>query len=228
MILPIPLTNTKDTYSSCRRWYLDAFLAATHWHGRVLDVGGKKENKRGTFRPPLTAVECWEYVNIDATTMPDYASPAEKLPVPDASYDMVLLSEVLEHLPEPEKALAEAFRVLRPSGMLICAAPFLYPLHADPEDYQRWLPSKYDHVLRGLGFIQAKIYPMGGLFAVCHDLLQQSSRFWFRQRPRGWKGAILQRITSAGLSFLSHLEKRKPLFFNRAVATGYYVTAMKS
>lgn len=221
-------TESKLSNSSCRRWHLDAFLTGTPWHGRILDIGGKKENKRGSFRPPLEAVKCWEYVNIDATTQPDYLAPAESVPVPDASFDMVLLSEVLEHLPEPEEALAEAFRILRPGGALVCAAPFLYPLHADPEDYQRWLPSKYERVLGAIGFAEIKITPMGGFFAVCHDLLQSSSRFWFRQEPRGAGAALLRLSVPIGLRLLFRLERRFPDFFRQAVTTGYYVCAYKT
>lgn len=221
-----PLNFPKDAYSSCRRWYLDAFLTGTPWHGRVLDIGGKKENKRGRFRPPLEAVECWEYANIDATTQPDYLAPAESLPILAASFDMVLLSEVLEHLPEPEKALAEIFRVLRAGGVLICAAPFLFPLHADPEDYQRWLPSKYGQVLGDIGFTEITITPMGGFFAVYHDLLQSASRFWFQQEPRGGMAALLRWGIPIGLRFLFSMERRFPDFFRQATSTGYYITAI--
>lgn len=222
------LSIPKDTYASCRRRYLDAFLAATPWHGRVLDVGGKKMNKRGMFRPPLGAVESWDYVNTDPSTQPDFLASAEHIPVPDSSYDMVLLSEVLEHLAEPEKALAETFRVLRPGGILICAAPFLYPLHGDPEDYQRWLPSKYERVLGAIGFVEIGITPMGGFFAVCHDLLQSSSRFWFQQERCGAAAALMRRSVPAVLSFLFRLEHRCSDFFRQAVTTGYYVYAYKS
>lgn len=219
------LSIPKDAYASCRCRYLDAFLAATPWHGRVLDVGGKKMNKRGIFRPPLGAVESWDYVNPDPSTQPDFLASAEHIPAPDSSYDMVLLSEVLEHLAEPEKALAEAFRVLRPGGILVCAAPFLYPLHGDPEDYQRWLPSKYKRVLGVIGFAEVKIIPMGGFFAVCHDLLQSSSRFWLQQEPRGGMATFLRWGVPIGLRFLFSMERRFPDFFRQAASTGYYITA---
>lgn len=219
---------SKDAYSSCHRWYLDTYLAATPWHGRILDIGGKKENKRGVFRPPLGDVECWEYVNIDAATQPDWLAQADAIPVPSNSYDIVLMSEVLEHLAEPEDALREAWRVLRPNGILVNAAPFLIPLHADPDDYQRWLPAKYKRVLARIGFEAISVTPMGGFFAVCHDLVQTVARYWFRQRQTGLKSACLGKAVPWALRRLFLLENRHPSFCRHFATTGYYVHAVKS
>jgi len=45
------------------------------------------------------------------------------LPFDDASFDCVICSEVLEHIPEHEKALSELVRVLKPSGSLVVSVP---------------------------------------------------------------------------------------------------------
>ena len=121
-----------------RRHYLDKLLFGVKWHGKVLDIGGKKKNKRGQFRPPLDQVESWEYVNIDPSTDPDYLCSADDIPVPNGSYDMVLMTEVLEHLEKPVEVLKEAYRILKPGGEIIITMPFLWAVHADPEDFQRW------------------------------------------------------------------------------------------
>ncbi|WP_342076890.1 class I SAM-dependent methyltransferase [Yoonia sp. SS1-5] len=42
------------------------------------------------------------------------------LPYADDSFDVVLAAHVIEHLPQPQQAIAEIFRVLRPGGILIC------------------------------------------------------------------------------------------------------------
>lgn len=60
------------------------------------------------------------------------------MPFPDQSFDTVLLMDVLEHLRDAPAALSEAARVLRPAGTLVLQVPFLYPLHDEPYDFQRW------------------------------------------------------------------------------------------
>ena len=220
-----PVFVAKDKYTSCCRWYLDAFLTGTPWRGRVLDVGGKKQRKRGLFRPPLNSVETWEYVNIDAETMPDYVASAESLPIADKSFDMVLLSEVLEHLQFPEQCLEEAFRVLKDGGDLVVATPFMYPLHADPYDFQRWLPEKYVFVLSKIGFQSVDVVPMGGCFASMHDLVQLASR-WAERQYAGPKMKVLSAVAQVCCDILYRLSKKYPGFFTQAT-TGYYVIARK-
>src|SRR5258707_443275 len=69
---------------------------------------------------------CGEMLSVARTNLdgPQYRNcvlrraPAEKLPFPDASFDVVLCHMVLHFLPDPAAAIAEAARVLRPRGRL--------------------------------------------------------------------------------------------------------------
>lgn len=50
--------------------------------------------------------------------------------------------------------------------------PFLYPIHADPNDFQRWTEEKWKCELKKAGFISWTITPMGGFFTVLSDMLK--------------------------------------------------------
>ena len=52
------------------------------------------------------------------------ASPAERLPFADDTFDCVMASEVVEHLNDPGFAITEFFRVVKPSGRVIVTTPY--------------------------------------------------------------------------------------------------------
>jgi SAM-dependent methyltransferase len=207
-----------------RRKLLDESLGL-HAHlmrGDVIDVGGKKEKKAGSFRPPVKNISSWRYVNIDETTLPDYLCSAENIPVEDASFDVAIICEVQEHLENPSAVLKEIFRILKDRGMLFYSAPFLYPFHGDPYDFQRWTEIKTINELEYLGYKNIIITPMGGIGAVIHDLIRVaiskiSNRYIY--------------LMSFALLFLT-----KPVFqlidwatpgLKKWITSGYFVTAQK-
>ena len=108
-------------------------------HQLVLDIGCFNK-----WPSQLLPANC-RYIGLDyfktATewygSVPDVFGDACKLPVKSSSIDVVLLLDVLEHLPSIDTALQEAARVLRPNGKLILQMPFLYPLHDEPRDFCR-------------------------------------------------------------------------------------------
>jgi ubiquinone/menaquinone biosynthesis C-methylase UbiE len=68
----------------------------------------------------------------------DKVADAHDLPFADGEFEQIILSEVLEHLHSPARAVEEMARVLKPEGRLILTVPFVYPLHEAPHDYQRY------------------------------------------------------------------------------------------
>jgi hypothetical protein len=60
------------------------------------------------------------------------------LPFPDASFDGVVLTEVLEHCKDPMTATREVLRVLKPGGLLLVTSPFFWPWHGTPDYKDYW------------------------------------------------------------------------------------------
>lgn len=209
-----------------RRYYLDKALSEHRFSGKILDVGGKKNKKRGFFRPDLSSVDTWEYLNTDASTNPDYCCSAESIPVGSNVYTQVLLAEVVEHLRDPETVLKEVYRVLEKGGILIMSMPFLYAIHADPYDYQRWTPEKIKIEMNLAGFDSVDIKPMGSIFSVIYDLFHVSLNSASIN-----KRSITNKILRKYVMPLAHVVCKQLdkyyIYKSRYITTGYFVVCEK-
>lgn len=98
---------------------------------RILDVGcgiGTYTRKFHLFSSEVYGVDV-DYEKLAETTLPNVvAAPAEALPYPDNFFDVVFLHEVIEHVGDDSRAVAEAVRVVAPGGNVVIYAPNrLYP-----------------------------------------------------------------------------------------------------
>lgn len=66
------------------------------------------------------------------------ADITKRLPFQGGSFDVVVASNTLEHIPNTEEALAELHRVLKPGGLLLVTIPFLMRIHQKPYDFNRY------------------------------------------------------------------------------------------
>ena len=210
-----------------RRHHLDRMLLCHKWHSKVLDIGGKKANKRGRFRPPRDSVESWEYVNIDPATKPDYLCSADAIPVACETFDMVLMTEVLEHLEKPMEALAEAHRILKRGGRIVITMPFLYGVHADPQDFQRWTAEKIRREFENIGFAVECLEPMGGLFAVIYDLLYLSLGVASKKRD-AIKNRVFRRLFMPIIRRIFFFLDDRFAYKMRWITTGWFVLGKKN
>jgi SAM-dependent methyltransferase len=102
---------------------------------RILDVGcGVKP-----YLPFFEGVAL-EHVGVDVVENPaaELLGPVEALPVEDASFDVVLCTQVLEHCDDPAQAVRELRRVTRPGGRVLASTHGVQVYHPSPVDYWRW------------------------------------------------------------------------------------------
>lgn len=131
--------------STWYNWYANDALARDV--GQLArDLSGSVVIDVGCGQSPYRAlVEHFpRYVGLDAPghpdsgERPDVLGDAGDLPFRSASADLVLCTEVIEHVTDPVRVLFEAHRVLRPGGSLILSAPFTWHVHDEPHDYWRF------------------------------------------------------------------------------------------
>jgi len=85
--------------------------------------------------------------------------------IKNAQYDSAICLEVLEHVPNPQKALKEISRILKKNGLLVVSVPHLSRLHEMPFDFYRYTKFGLKHLFENAGFELISIKERGGVFS---------------------------------------------------------------
>lgn len=143
--------------------------------GDLLDVGCGHQPYRRLLPPGV------QYQGLDTLEAQEhfgYSLPGTLIvsgypwPLPDESFDVILCTEVAEHVLDPAALLAEIRRCLKPDGRLILTVPFAARWHFLPHDYWRFTPSGLDHLLRAAGFTDPVVHGRGNpLTVACQKVL---------------------------------------------------------
>jgi SAM-dependent methyltransferase len=225
--IPEKSTIWKKGYISYRRLWLDACLEAytAEMRGFVIDLGGKREKKRGSFHPPEEQARAWWYINLDPNASPNIFADVNQTPVSSGSVDCIICTEVLEHIPDPHACVNEIFRLLRNGGTVFVSVPFIYPIHADPFDFQRFT----EDGLRNLfgDFSQVEIFQMGSYPGTLGMLIE----IGIEGIPRK---AIFPRIVRWSLRWVArwlcwydlHIQSRDNPVWQK-YTTGYFLKAIR-
>lgn len=226
-ISPQPNVWKSEGYITYRRLWLDTMLASfsADMRGIVLDLGGKRENKRGTFQPPEEQARAWWYLNLDLSTNPNIYADVTRTPIQPESVDCILCTEVLEHLKDPQACVDEMHRLLSTGGVALASVPFFYPVHADPYDFQRFTEDGLRYLFRN--FKSVEVHRMGGYAGVLGLMLEIGIS--------GVEGNSLpKKITRWAMKWISRWLCRYDLStFGRESAawekftTGYFVRAVR-
>lgn len=180
-----------------RQAWLKQTLGALPKGARVLDAGaGELKNRQHCAHLDYVSQDFCQYQGEEGgvpdeglhskswdTTRIDLVSDITTIPASDASFDAILCSEVLEHVPEPTHALDEFTRLLKPGGKLILTAPFGSNVHMAPYHYcsgfsKYW----YQHHLTQRGFSIEALTSNGDWYSL---LLQVITRLGGLERQRG-------------------------------------------
>lgn len=139
----------------------------------LVDLGaGQSDFAELTAPFNLCAVDLYPYPGIHLVC--DFG---KGIPLKDASANIVMLSNVLEHVPEPNTLLQECHRILKPGGMLLATVPFMIQVHQRPYDFYRYTDINLRYLLTKHHFKDAAITPVSDLFVL---LFNASASFFTR------------------------------------------------
>ncbi len=95
----------------------------------MLDAGAGEGPYRNHFTHTQYEAADFEQVPDKEYSGNQHVCDLTSIPVEDDRYDLVFLSQVLEHLPQPALVLSEPHRVLKPGGRVWASAPLFYEEH---------------------------------------------------------------------------------------------------
>lgn len=140
----------------------------TYARGDLLDLGCGEAPLYVAYGPLADSVTCVDWADnpyLDFT-----CDLTQRLPFDDASFDTIVLSDVLEHIPNPEHLWSEMSRIVRPQGTVIVNVPFFYWIHAHPHDFHRYTRFALERLAQLNGLEVRVLEPLGGVSEVAADI----------------------------------------------------------
>jgi SAM-dependent methyltransferase len=195
--------------------------------GKVLDSGcGSMPYKEFI----LSNNNVTDYVGLDIESAidyqnvkPDFLWDGITMPFQNDSFDIVISTEVLEHVPNPDIYLAEVKRVLKPGGSFFFTVPFLMSLHEIPHDYYRYTPYALELIFKRVGFTEINIKPMGGYNAAMAHMMG----LWVNKYLWGRKKKIMGFFLKPVIGYLYKKDKTAINFNKPTMMVGLKGTVIK-
>ncbi len=144
--------------------------------GKLIDLGCGKVPLFEAYKNYVTDNICVDWKNTrHPNEYLDYECDLDKpLPFKDGEFDTTILSDVLEHLAQPENLWREMARILAPNGKIILNTPFYYCLHETPHDYFRYTEYALKHFAKQAGLRIVVMKPLGGTPEILADILAKN------------------------------------------------------
>jgi SAM-dependent methyltransferase len=179
--MSLPRRMRRALSAKLTRATLDPFIAAHASDGLTLDLGAQTGPYAAHF-PRRIALDLRPGPGVDVV------GDALGLAIASASVDVVLCTEMLEHVTEPQRAIDEIYRVLKPGGTLLLTTRFLFPIHDAPHDYFRFTKYGLRHLLRAFEILELheETTAVGTLAVLLQRLGMQAETLGWAPLRGGW------------------------------------------
>jgi SAM-dependent methyltransferase len=192
---------------------------------RVLDVGcGIKP-----YYPWFDAAASYIGVDVQENPHADLHGAIEALPVEDESYDIVIATQVLEHVDDPVVAVRELYRVTASGGRVLASTHGVMVYHPNPGDYWRWTHAGLARLFAGAGdWAGVTVDPCAGTTACLGFLVSEYLHlFAKRLHVAVAAGPLIAALNTASAA----IDARVPILREAvpgALFANFHVTAVKA
>jgi SAM-dependent methyltransferase len=146
----------------------------------VLDVGSTWKPYRRLFAGRATRFYA---LDIGPPTDMDVVASADCLPIRRDAADVCLCTQVLEHVEDPARVVAELSRAVRPDGTLLLSTHGVFHHHPYPHDYWRWTAEGLRKLLLE-HFEEVEIHPNGGTILLLFHVIGRG--VFYLAEHRAW------------------------------------------
>lgn len=146
-------------------------LSGKYLKGRLLDIGCGTKPYKKLLEPFIN-----EHIGLDHQGTQhdksgiDLFGTAYNITENNDVFDSAICTAVLEHLEEPEQALRECYRVLKPGGIAIYSVPFIWHIHEEPRDFFRYSKYGLEYLFGKAGFEILEIKALSGFWVTFGQL----------------------------------------------------------
>jgi SAM-dependent methyltransferase len=145
----------------------------------VLDGGAGKKPYKDLFREH-TYHSCDMPGGFYSNTH-DFECFLNEIPVADRTYDAIVLTQVLEHTPNPGEVMLEINRILKPGGRLLLSVPLNAPLHGEPWHFFHFTHYGIHELSEQTGFTVSDCEKLGGNFWCLGKRIPDAFKKLFKQ-----------------------------------------------
>ena len=160
---------------------------AHYARGWLLDLGCGPQPYRDIFNH----VDFFIGLDLPPNSKADVHGDAMALPIHNGVFHTVLCNQVLEHVAEPSKLMAEVARVLRPGGTVLLSTPQTWGLHLEPHDFYRYTEYGLRYLAEKSGLEVLEVIPTCGLSATMAQRIADSVVYPHAQERPQWLQKVL-------------------------------------
>ncbi len=187
------------------KFFIEKMIKIFSEKEKIIDIGGglrvgnktNRHEKKNDWLENFIAKKDYKILDKVSDYHPDITADIQNLSLPDNSVDAIICIAVLEHVEEPQKAMKELYRILKPGGYCYLYVPFLYYYHPCEnyyDDFYRFTYGGIKYLTRD--FQSVEIQNVRGAVATLINLIPFFARKSFLSRLDRLLGKENSRQTS--------------------------------